>query len=78
MNFQAEWLNGRPIAIQLPSVVELEVVDTAPVMKSATKTASTKPAKLSNGVTVQVPEFIGEGERVRVNPREGTYLERAK
>jgi elongation factor P len=78
MNFQAEWLNGRPIAIQLPSVVELEVVETAPVMKSATKTASTKPAKLSNGVTVQVPEFIGEGERVRVNPREGTYLERAK
>jgi elongation factor P len=78
MNFQAEWLNGRPIAIQLPSVVELEVVETAPVMKSATKTASTKPARLSNGVTVQVPEFIGEGERVRVNPREGTYLERAK
>jgi len=78
MNFQAEWLNGRPIAIQLPSVVELEVVETTPVMKSATKTASTKPAKLSNGVTVQVPEFIGEGERVRVNPREGTYLERAK
>jgi elongation factor P len=78
MNFQAEWLNGRPIAIQLPSVVELEVVETAPVMKTATKTASTKPAKLSNGVTVQVPEFIGEGERVRVNPREGTYLERAK
>lgn len=78
LNFQAEWLNGRPIAIQLPSVVELEVVETAPVMKSATKTASTKPARLSNGVTVQVPEFIGEGERVRVNPREGTYLERAK
>jgi elongation factor P len=78
MNFQAEWLNGRPIAIQLPSVVELEVVETAPVMKTATKTASTKPAKLSNGVIVQVPEFIGEGERVRVNPREGTYLERAK
>ena len=58
MNFQAEWLNGRPIAIQLPSVVELEVVETAPVMRSATKTASTMPAKLSNGVTVQVPESV--------------------
>jgi elongation factor P len=78
MTFIAEWLNGRPIAIELPSVVELEVVETAPIMKTATKTASTKPAKLSNGVTVQVPEFIGEGERVRVNPREGVYLERAK
>jgi elongation factor P len=78
MNFQAEWLNGRPIAILLPSTAELEVVETAPIMKTATKTASTKPAKLSNGVTIQVPEFISEGERVRVNPRDGVYLERAK
>ena len=78
MTFQAEWLSGRPIAIELPAVAELEVVETAPVMKTATKTASTKPARLSNGVTIQVPEFINEGERVRVNPREGVYLERAK
>ena len=46
MNFQAEWLNGRPIAIELPAVAELEVIETAPVMKTATKTASTKPATL--------------------------------
>lgn len=73
-----EWLFGRPIALQLPSMMELEVVETAPVMKTATKTASSKPAKLSNGVTVQVPEFVGTGERVRVNPNTGEYLERAK
>lgn len=78
MTFIAEWLNGRPIGIELPSVVELDVVETAPIMKTATKTASTKPARLSNGVTIQVPEFVGEGDRVRVNPREGVYLERAK
>jgi elongation factor P len=78
LSFQAEWLHGRPIAIELPAVAELEVVQTAPVMKTATKTASTKPARLSNGVTIQVPEFISEGERVRVNPRDGVYLERAK
>jgi elongation factor P len=78
MMFTAEWLDGRPIAIDLPTVVELEVVETSPVMKTATKNASTKPAKLSNGVTIQVPEFIQEGERVRVNPVEGVYLERAK
>lgn len=78
VTFQADWLNGRPISIELPSVAELEVMETAPVMKTATKTASTKPAKLSNGVTIQVPEFISEGERVRVNPRDGVYLERAK
>jgi elongation factor P len=78
MNFMAEWLGGRPISIQLPSVVELEIVETAPLMKTATKTASSKPAKLSNGVTVQVPEFIASGERVRVNPNTGEYLERAR
>lgn len=78
MLFTAEWLDGRPIAIDLPTVVELDVVETSPVMKTATKTASTKPAKLSNGVTIQVPEFIQEGERVRVNPVDGVYLERAK
>jgi elongation factor P len=76
--FQAEWLNGRPISLILPATAELEVVETAPVMKTATKTASTKPARLSNGITIQVPEFISEGERVRVNPREGVYVERAK
>jgi elongation factor P len=47
-------------------------------MRSATKTASTKPAKLSNGVTVNVPEFIQSGEKVRVNPNTGEYLDRAK
>ena len=40
-------------------------------MKSATKTASTKPAKLENGVTVNVPEFVSTGEKVRVNPQTG-------
>jgi elongation factor P len=74
----AEWLDGKPIGIELPSVVELEIVETAPVMRSATKTASSKPAKLSNGVTIQVPEFLSQGEKVRVNPRDGVYLERAK
>ena len=78
MNFQADWLNGRPIAIELPSVAELEVVETAPVMKTATKTASYKPAKLSNGVSVNVPEFIQTGEKIRVNPNTGEYLDRAK
>lgn len=78
MLIQVEWLDGRPIAIKLPSVVALEVVETSPVMRTATKTSSTKPARLSNGVTVQVPDFIAEGEKVRVDPREGVYLERAK
>ena len=69
---------GRPIGIQMPSSLTLEVADTTPVMKTATKTASTKPARLSNGVTVNVPEFIQTGERIRVNPETGEYLDRAK
>ena len=46
--------------------------------KTATKTASTKPAKLENGVTVNVPEFVNTGEKVRVNPNTGEYMDRAK
>ncbi len=78
MRIQAEYYEGRPIGIQLPNSLTLEIVDTAPVMKTATKTASTKPAKLENGVTVNVPEFVGTGEKVRVNPSTGEYLDRAK
>ena len=47
-------------------------------MRGATKTASTKPAKLANGATVNIPEFIGTGEKIRVNPNTGEYLDRAK
>ncbi|HET7583443.1 MAG TPA: elongation factor P [Gemmatimonadaceae bacterium] len=78
MRILAEFYDGRAIGIELPNAVELEVVETTPVMKSATKTASTKPAKLENGVTVNVPEFISQGERVRVSTSTGEYLDRAK
>jgi elongation factor P len=78
MRIDTTWLEGRAIAFQLPSSVELEVVEAAPVMRTATKSASAKPAKLSNGVTINVPDFIGQGERVRVNPREKVYIERVK
>src|SRR5688572_19763517 len=64
----AEYYNGRAIGIQLPGRLALAIVETAPVMKTATKTASTKPAKLENGVTVNVPEFISTGESVWVDP----------
>src|SRR3977135_2980244 len=78
MKIQAEYYNGKVIGIQLPNSLVLEVVDTAPVMKTATKTASTKPAKLENGVTINVPEFVSTGEKVRVNPNTGEYMDRAK
>jgi elongation factor P len=78
MKIQAEYYNGKVIGIQLPNSMVLEVVDTAPVMKTATKTASTKPAKLENGASVNVPEFVSVGEKIRVNPNTGEYMDRAK
>jgi elongation factor P len=75
---QAEYYDGRVIGIDLPNSLVLQIVDTAPVMKTATKTASTKPAKLENGVTINVPEFVSTGEKVRVNPNTGEYMDRAK
>lgn len=74
----AEYYDGRPIGIELPQSLTFEIVETSPVMKTATKTSSYKPAKLENGVTINVPEFLATGERVRVNPSTGEYLDRAK
>lgn len=78
MTFDAVWLEGKPISFTLPKSMELEIIETAPAMKTDTKNASSKPAKLSNGVTINVPEFVGQGERVRVNPAERAYIERVK
>jgi elongation factor P len=78
MRIIAEFYEGRPIGVQMPSSLVLVVTETAPVMKTATKTASSKPALLNNGISVNVPEFIQVGERIRVNPETGEYLDRAK
>ncbi len=78
MTVIAEFYNGKPMSLQLPQFMNFTIKETAPVMKTATKTASAKPAVLENGVTINVPEFIAEGERVRVNPNTGEYMDRAK
>ncbi len=78
MTIVAEFYEHRPIGVELPASLELEVTMTEPAMAGATKTAMTKPATLSNGVVVQVPAFINIGDVLRVDPREGKYLARAK
>jgi elongation factor P len=78
MHVVAEYYDGRPISVELPNALVFEVVETSPVMKSATKTASYKPAKLANGASVNIPEFIQTGEKIRVNPNTGEYLDRVK
>jgi elongation factor P len=71
-------LNGGIIAIELPSSVDLEITQTAPVIKGATATNRNKPAVLSNGITVLVPEYLSAGEVVRVNTESGKFMSRTK
>ncbi|MFS8637215.1 MAG: elongation factor P [Gemmatimonadota bacterium] len=78
MVIQAEFFEGRPIGVELPNSLEIEVAETEPAAKGDTKTAVMKPARLANGVTVMVPPFINQGDLIRVDPREGKYIERAK
>jgi elongation factor P len=75
---EIEFFEGKPVGISPPSTVDLEVVETEPTVRGATATASYKPAKLETGVTIQVPPFIQVGDHVRVDPSQGTYLERVK
>ena len=65
-----------PIGVELPTSVELEVVDTGPGFKGDTATAGNKPARLETGITIQVPLFINNGDIVKVDTRTGEYLER--
>jgi len=70
-------IDGAPAALQLPQSVELEVTDTAPVMKGATASRSAKPATTETGVEVMVPDYITPGERIRVNTETGEFMSRA-
>jgi len=78
LKIEVEFYDGTPIGITLPGSMELTVVETEPVMKGATASNSNKPAKLENGVTLYVPPFIVEGEKIKVNPSEARYMERVK
>jgi elongation factor P len=74
---KVEFYEGKPISVELPAAVELTVAETEPGLKGASVSNVTKPAKMETGLVVQVPPFICEGEKIRVNTAEGTYLERA-
>jgi len=72
-----EFYEGKPISVELPATVDMTVVETEPGLRGATVSNVTKPAKMETGLVVQVPPFINEGEKIRVNTAEGTYQERA-
>ena len=66
-------VNDAPVALDLPAVVELEIIQTDPSIKGGSATARTKPAKLSTGLVVQVPEHISTGDRIKVNVEERKF-----
>lgn len=70
-------VDGEIVAIDLPQSVVLEIVETSPAIKGATASARTKPATLSTGLTVQVPEYVGQGERVKINTVNQKFMSRA-
>ena len=70
------YFEGRPVAIEPPTFVELTVTMTEPMMKGATQAASPKPATLETGHTLKVPQYIDIGDRVKVDTRDGTFIER--
>lgn len=74
---QALIYNDECIGIQLPVAVELKVTRCDPGIKGASATARTKPATLETGLVVQVPEYLAEGEVIKVDTRSGEYLSRA-
>lgn len=78
MNVEVLFHNGKAISCEPPMIVELTVVDTPPAYKGDTATGGKKPAKLETGATIYVPFHVLEGDKVRVDTREGEYLEKVK
>jgi elongation factor P len=77
LHVAVEFYEGKAISVELPPTVDMTVVETEPGLKGASVSNVTKPAKTETGLVVQVPPFINEGEKIRVNTSEGTYQERA-
>jgi len=76
MKVDLRTFEGNPIAVKIPPKVELEVVKTDPGVKGDTASGGSKPAELETGLTVSVPLFIKEGDKIRVNTESGLYVER--
>jgi elongation factor P len=77
LQIKVEFFDGKAVGVELPQTVILTVMETEPGLKSATASSVTKPAKTETGLIVQVPPFINEGEKIKVDTAEGAYLSRA-
>jgi len=74
---RVEFYDIEPVGIELPQTVDLVVKETVPGIKGATASAQVKPATLETGLVVQVPPFVNEGDKIRVNTETGEYQSRA-
>lgn len=77
MTVQLLFFQDRPINVELPNHVILEVIECPPAVRGDTVSGATKTAKVSTGYTVQVPLFMNEGDKIKIDTRTGDYIERA-
>ena len=73
-----KYIADKPVSIEVPASIDLTVTDTPPALKGATATNQYKEATLETGLKVQVPPFVGVGEKIRIDTRTGEYVERVK
>ncbi len=73
-----QFYKGNAFSVDAPNFVELVIAETEPGIQGDTSKAGNKPAKLETGTSIQVPLFINQGEKIRVDTRTGTYMERVK
>jgi elongation factor P len=78
LEVQVLLFNEKPIGVEVPMFVEMEIVECEPGVKGDTATGATKPATVSTGYIINVPLFINEGEWIKVDTRSGEYVERVK
>ena len=77
MTVEMSYYEGKPVGVEVPMFVELEIVETDPVMRGATISSSPKPAKLNTGLVIKVPQHMSIGDRVKIDTRDGSFVERA-
>jgi len=75
---EVELFEGKPVGVNLPNSVDMKIISTEPSLKDATRSAVNKPATMETGIVISVPQFIKENDVIRVDTREGKYLERVK
>ncbi|MCB2109309.1 MAG: elongation factor P [Rhodobacteraceae bacterium] len=78
MDVTVDFIEGKPVSVNLPQTVTLTVVEADAVVKGQTASSSYKPGKLENGVKVMIPPFVEAGTRIVVNTENSSYVERAK